>query len=187
MLFNEIGEGGINQGLVKRLGMQVSTAAPTLSPELGAVLVLENDRMEGRQPRNEFTFGVGANVGAVVGENAHITLQNPAAQRNIIVVEAVYGSVASRISVTQIAPPIGGALAAQPLDTRSTGSAAGPYSGTTPTPPPRAFQAPAAATQILEYVITPGWCFVISAEQSNTAATLAVRWRERPAVPGELG
>lgn len=67
-IYNQIQERGLNAVIQRRLNMTGDAPAPALVPELGAQLVLENDRPEYRRWKEERFFSMFIDIAAVAGE-----------------------------------------------------------------------------------------------------------------------
>ncbi len=75
-IYNEIQDGSYNEVLSRRFGMKISAPAPALVPEVGAGIVVENDRFEWGFLKRENAYSVAAFVGAVVGQKSVLCLSN---------------------------------------------------------------------------------------------------------------
>lgn len=190
-IFNEIQEQGLNQVIIKRLGMQTGTAVPAVQPELTCDLTLESDRPEWGWLKGEYRQGRRLNVAAgAATEYAAFMLDNPALSGVLAVVEKSYSSVAAQFYVATSqtflsSSPVGSVRrdSRQPLAGRC-GAAAGLIGVA-------ALQTPAwrmdAGSDDLPFILAPGSALVMYAAADATAAVFAMAWRERPVSIGELG
>lgn len=193
-IFNEVADKGqLNQVMQRRLNMTGAAPAPSLMPEIGPVLVLENDRPEWGFLKGEFAWSQRLRAAAPgAGNHAMYYLENPANSGVLAVVSLVYCSVLARIVATGTLPAstLLSSLGGRPRDTRQPGlSRVRAADATIPTAniPATGYEL-AGGTQLREpFVIAPGgWMLVIS-DVAATAMTTSSSWTERPAMPGELG
>lgn len=189
--YNEILEGGLNQVIVKRLGMQTGTAVPAVQPEMTMDLTLESDRPEWGFLKGEYRFGAGTTtVVPAAGEHAYVGIQNPANSGNLVVIERVFSGSTGSLGTTTVTPPVAAGVTARRIDTRtSAGGSAAPTTGAIPTAslPTRSELILANTDFQLPYIIAPGNWFLVWNNTAAASLQASIRWRERPGLPGELG
>lgn len=194
MIFNEISDKGqLNQLMQRRLNMTGSAPAPSLLPEIGPQLVLENDRTEWGYLKGEYLFARGVAAGAPgAGLHTGLILENAPNSGLLVVIERVVGTVASRTGtdITTAGIIIVNSSLGPRRDVRTPGTGrAGILQVTQATANLFARQEhlPANVPSTTEYVIPPGTFFQVMAEAAATGGTWSISWRERIAMPGELG
>lgn len=87
--FNEIDEGGLNQLLVRRLGMKTGSPAPTIAPELMPNITLENDRPEWGYLKGEMWCAGNFTVPLVAGQFGYVQFNNPVSSRSICTIRHI--------------------------------------------------------------------------------------------------
>lgn len=193
-VFNEIADRGqLTRLLMARLNMTGAAPAPSLMPEIGPVLTLENDRFEWRQLKNEFTWGRQQTVGApAAGIHGTFFLINPGNSGVIATIEKTIFDFAARIVVATALPLslLTTTAYGRRTDSRTPlQSLCSWHAGEIQTanlPIDRTYVSVANVEQDNEYVIAPGHVFYAYHPTAATAFGGACRWRERPAMPGEL-
>lgn len=100
--FNEIDESGLNSILVRRLGMQVGSPAPTVAPEIMPMLALENDRPEWGWPKGEMRCSGFFETSAVVGQWSLINFLNPTSSGVIAVIDHVSNVTGEDFEIARI-------------------------------------------------------------------------------------
>lgn len=201
--FNEILEGGLNQALAKRLGMQTGAPAPSIAPEVMPVAVTMGDRVDHRFWQNDFLWQMGFNTGAAGGTFSIMQFRNPPGSNVLVVMDFMTIMVNAAGAVTVMIDVIGAAaladfgtahlaqrrdtrirLGAQPALRMSSTNAAGAavsgtggqYIGTT---------AP-VILPLPPVVLAPGSAIQMGPGQANTGLVGTIGWSERPVVNGEL-
>jgi hypothetical protein len=204
-VFNEILTGALNQILARRLGVQTGggAVAPSIAPEIIATLPLEVDRPEWGFLSGERHAAATTGVSAMAALNSVVALTNPVNSNVVAVVEFVRAEMAAGSTLAwYVVPNLGfstGTIAANTLlDTRWTigNSASRAACLLTATnagalPPNAAFTVQSAST-ISDWsqpvILCPGTALVLAAVTVNVGITrVAMKWRERAAVSGELG
>jgi len=196
-MFNQVNEGGLNQILTRRLGMQGGASAPGVAPELFPVISLENDRPEWGYLKGERICGRNVTVAAVAGSFSFMQLYLPSTSTEIAVVTSIANTGSSSIGIARgvgIGGGVGGWIA-QTVGTRDfrwngerTSCLLERNSGAAL---PSLFPAFGllTTTKLLyqePIVITPGTSLILFGNALNTAIVAELAWRERPANPGEL-
>lgn len=199
-IWNEILEGGLNQLLAKRLAMQTGSPTPSISPELGAGLILENDRSEYGYIKGELLAAGRSGASAVVGQFGYVGVTNPANSGILATVERInwqfgasHGFVKARALTLAGAPVTSGVR-----DTRwmpNVGTArpvcvvsAGTTAAAAPEPVLDYLFPTNYGERTTEYVLRPGTHLLVELEVANIVLpTVTFVWRERMAAPGELG
>ncbi len=75
-IYNEMQEGGYNEVLSRRFNMKISAPAPALVPEVGAGIIVENDRFEWGFLKRENAYSLQGFQAAVVGQKSFVRLSN---------------------------------------------------------------------------------------------------------------
>jgi hypothetical protein len=196
-MFNEINEGGLNQILTRRLGMQGGASAPGVAPEVFPVLTLENDRPEWGYLKGERTCGKYDAVNAVAGQFSIAQLYLPSTSNEVAVITNIQRHTGADFSIARLVG-IGGGLGG--FAARTTATRDFRWNGertslilertnnvALPTRFPDLFGFTAVQTSFTEpIVITPGTGLGLFGIAVNTTIVFSVQWRERPANPGEL-
>ncbi len=195
MVFNEINDKGqLTQLLQRRLNMNGPSPAPSLMPEIGPTLCLENDRFEYGALKGENNYARGFGIGASgAGNHGLVVAENPLNSGALFTIQQLQINTDSRCYVVRTAlipaytliTPLRG----QVLDGRiPLASIATLNTGHTPTANilPQTFLHNVGIREF-EAVIPPGWSFVLVAETPNLACQYSLAWRERGAMSGELG
>lgn len=190
--YNEILEGGLNQVIVKRLGMQTGTAVPAVQPEMTMDLTLESDRPEWGFLKGEYRYIVGRPLAApAAGIHAGLLLENPLNSGVLVVIEKFKTNVVARVAFTTAGVGVIGNTGAglrrdgrQPLNGRVNWAEL--TTATANLPNAHEFTA-ANVYDDNVYILSPGLNLYLHAQASATAMTVVVAWRERPVLPGELG
>jgi len=206
-IFNEILAGRFNKALVKLFNMKSAPAAP--SAALGSEIIPAIQMYYGNECRaleGWQRFGIGASIGASVGNISVIQMLNPAGSKTIAVLEKLTVSNntgASQVEVVTYGITGVGIGTGLPqlnagLDNRGiTGStvqftsknntAAGPngvsiYSAVVPT----LSSIDLIQTDDQELTLAPGSFYQFSPNAVNLEARVSIWWRERPLEDSEL-
>lgn len=201
-IWNEILEGGLNQALAKRLGMQTASPSPSVSPEIMAGLTLENDRPEWGYLKGEVLGSARAAQVAVAAQFSFGALSNPTGSNLIVVIEKIEvqcpAGSAAIFRVRPVGSVAGTPVTPQVRDTRwiiGTGAARTAANMSVGTAAGLGLEAPFAWAEVgsrYEYnrpvILRPGSSCVIELGTANVGCNnFAFHWRERGALPGELG
>lgn len=199
---SDIQEHGLNQLLVRRLGLAgISAPAPIVGVEIMPTLALEADRPEWSYLKGELLAGARAAQAAVAAQNSFGVVSNPANSGLIAtIVRVTFTSAASTAVVklttgTFAGTPViatvrdgrwirGANTTARGMVTMTVGSKVGLD------PAPAIAWGNASTTTIVEdpIILAPGQsCIVELATVNIDLVNCGFIWRERPAVPGELG
>lgn len=194
-LVNEVLVGRPNAILHKLLNMKEGAPSPQLSPDLQAVLVLENDRPEFKFLGGE-TLGMGFGDAAAGAANySHVGLINPVGSGVLVVVERVLLALTAAGSIGQIGLQAIGATAwstahAYMRDTRGyPASGSGQTSALTGTfvgadlgaAHGYLWQQPLGANRIdLDMVLSPGFVALVRPGTVNQRCVATWFFRERP-------
>lgn len=199
--WNEILEGGLNQALAKRLGMQTGSPSPVIMPEMGAALVLENDRPEWAWLKQDIYCSARSSQAAVAAQFTIAALCNPTGSGIVAVVELIEttpaastglikvrdgGAVAGTLVTSAVRDargiPIGGTARGACVMTVST------LAGATPEAAVAWFPASASYAFAQPIVLRPGSHVLVELATANIASnSVAFHWHERAGLPGELG
>lgn len=189
--YNEILEGGLNNLIVKRLGMQTGTAVPAVQPEMTMDLTLENDRPEWGFLKGEFRYSRSRLVAAPgAGLHAGVTIENQASSGMLVVVEECHASAFSRVSLVTSLAGFSAGDAGYARDGRQPTRSRcflNQYAVPTASLPPIGSLIPAGSVSQLAYIIPPGWYLAVVAGAANVACDFSLAWIERPLLAGELG
>jgi hypothetical protein len=204
-VYNEILTGGLNQILARRLGVQTGggAVAPSIAPEIFAMLALEVDRPEWKFLAGERLVGASSGASAMAVVNSYVALSNPAGSNVLAIVERIRVEMGAGSTVAYIFMPNTSLSAGTPvnttvLDGRWYGAATfvrGALQCSTSTtggvPAFTSFYVQEASS-VRDYdspiVLPPGTGIGIVAVTANVAIPrVTFSWRERAAVSGELG
>lgn len=192
--FNEIDEGGLNSILVRRLGMQTGSPAPTIAPELMPMLALENDRPEWGWPKGEMLCSGVFTTGTVVGQYAIVNIVNPTSSGVIGVIRHVSNVTGEDFNVCRISfgtQVMTAAVYAGVCDLRFRFRTMGLQTAVDN----RATVANQGVFDTLvglqhtfegAIVLPPGSCVQLQSVNVGVAISANVRWYERPVQSGEL-
>lgn len=196
-MFNEINEGGLNQVLSRRLGMQGGAPASACAPEVFPTLTLENDRPEWGYLKGERLCSTQLFRAAVAGQFSSVQMYLPANSNTIAVVTKLQVLNANQSLVSRLTGISGGIgpWTAQGTATRDFRWAANRTSVIVETIANVAQPANTAlalfnfnAQELADpIVIVPGTALAVIGNVVNQAVSVNVAWYERPVLPGELG
>lgn len=201
-IWNEILEGGLNQLLAKRLGMQVGSPTPAVSPEMQASLVLENDRPEWSYYKQELLMSGRAAVAAVAAQFSFVALSNPANSNVLCVVTEVRTRLGASNGFMRLrnftaagapaTPSVRDGRQIAPFPSTAARGACNLTAGTAAaaSPEPVLWYPQATLLDIWEnaIILRPSQQLEIIHEVAFTALPdVGMTWRERGANSGELG
>jgi len=203
VIYNQIGESGLNEIITRRLTTPGGSAAPAVAPEIFPVLVLESDRPEWGVLKGENPFAV-SRVAAAPGVGNFLThaLVNPTGSGVIVVVKrlaAVAGTGLVRVGVAEngtygaggvqgIGIPTDSRISAfaGAVFTRRSASSLTELIGAGAVTPSPLWFGEATTNLDIPFILKPGWGMFVATNSSNTALTTNIFWTERKAQPGEL-
>jgi len=198
-LFNQLGEYGLNQLIARRLTTPGPAPSPTVEPAIFPSLVLESDRPEWGWNKGERLCASVGGVTAVAGQYSVFGFSNPAGSNVIATVTScaiLPGATSVVAKITQsalaVAPGTAGVRDTRWNISGFTGSpVCSPLAGATLVLAPNAsmlyLPASVYTQRPIEFVVTPGWQFILVGLTVNVGFTAAdLQWRERTAQPGEL-
>lgn len=199
--FDQIGEGGLDQVLAKRLLTPGGAVAPTVAPELFPNLTLENDRPEWGYLKGEYPCSFSRNPPAPVNVQ-YVLLTNLAGSGMLAVVQRIQAVVSAGLTTLYVVPTGSIAsgisnVAGMFRDGRATAFAGGVFTKrsvlvTQVADAAASSVAPHARSTGLTFdyrdpiILSPGTSVILMG--SNVAATMVAdfAWTERRANPGEL-
>lgn len=200
-IWNEILEGTLNQLLAKRLGMQTGSPAPSVSPELQGSLVLESDRPEYSALKGELLAGARSAQAAVAAQFSFAALSNPTNSGLIVTVLRTMVTPAASVALYRVRPV--GSVAGTPVNTQvrdtrwiqGSGSARAAATMTVGTVAALGLEVPFAWSNSATFfdldeavILRPGSSLVVELAAANVdLVNCTFLWRERAALPGELG
>jgi len=179
----------------------------TITPELGMVVVLENDRPENAFLRAELLYAQSLQQVLSAANNSGIQLRNPATSNLIATVtaivmsETVGGELVVSASPTQLTDLAGAAVQGKARDTRndtntpgllatsrcvvSRDNTVGNFSNQLEQVILLA-SSPWSAQCAVPIILAPGGAVRVVTSGINTTLDISFAWRERVALPGEL-
>ncbi len=190
-IYNEMQDGSYNELLSRRFNMKISSPASALVPEVGAGIVVENDRFEWGFIKRENHYSLNGGSAAVVGQKSWVRLSNLSFSAIAVLtsINLLGGNVRWGRS-TILGALAGSDSPAQPSDFRNNQNSlvqcafgaivGGPVTG------PLIGQQNVAGWRPLNIVIAPRSELVFWEVSDNVALNLAVTYYERTVSPSEL-
>jgi len=196
-LWNEILEGSLNQLIAKRLGMQVGAPAPAVTPEIGCNITLESDRVEWGYLKGELLCGAQGLAPAVAGNFSQWNLVNPANSGSLFIIERIGWQMSGANGLMYVRPGSAPGTLITPAARDSRWNLIRPTAtcnvGSAAAAPPEAVidRLWAGATPSdrrgVDIVLKPNSFLQVQGDVINQSLFCIVQWRERGALPGELG
>jgi hypothetical protein len=178
--------------------MKGGAAAPAVAPEVFPVLTLENDRPEWGWLKDEALRSRAVDVGGAAGVNSMVQIYLPSTAQSLCVVEEIHARSTASVNVVHLVG-IGGGTVGWSAITNGTRDfrSFSPQSdaalletrqGALPTFHAVLAQLATSAQPSFRnpIVISPGQALCMYALAVNTALSINLSWRTRPALPGEL-
>lgn len=193
-IFNEMQAGGYNEVLTRRFALQGAAASPALVPEVGAGLVIENDRPEWSYLMGENLFSHQVTVAAAVGFNSSVALISPASSSTIVVVKRIIATGTGTLALRLLrrgdtsGPALNFSRYGLPRDGRFSGASSSALYV-------QNAAAVTATAQVLNalstseeqpWILKPGDTLLGWNVTANQAISMTYFWTERQAAPGEL-
>ena len=197
MLFNGLGEGGLNRLLSRRLNIPGNPPAPSVEPALFAGLTLENDRPEWSFLKGEALFGAYVSVALVAAQYPMVQLYLPTTARSIAVITLLQNASTQQLAVARlvgISGSLAGWTARNTLNRDTRANAVGgacrlEINNNVAQPTNHGtlhyFQSLQNAL-ISPLVLAPGGAIAIYGSTLGTPLEINIGWYERPAEISEL-